>query len=105
MKPSIKLVATSVVGIREHAEDFFTGKLETIELLMRDNILIEIYNAISYGFGDFVRLVSNTKPNLRILEVGTGTSGTTELLLRDLVSSGGNPSYSIYTLAKGWRER
>ena len=95
--PSIGLVATGILRIRDNAEALFTGKVDTLDLLMETDVLTEIYNAVSFGFGDFVRMLSNTKPNLRILEVGAGTGGTTELIMRDLVSSGGNPSYSIYT--------
>ena len=95
--PSIGLVAQGVMRIRENAEGLFSGKVDTLDLLMQDNVLTEIYNAVSFGFGDFVRMLSITKPNLRILEVGAGTGGTTELILRDLARCGGNPSYSIYT--------
>lgn len=94
---SISLVAKGIMRICENAECLFTGKVETLDLLMEDDVLTEIYNAVSFGFGNFVRMLSITKPNLRILEVGAGTGGTTELILRDLVGSGGNPSYSIYT--------
>lgn len=91
------LVAAGIMRICENAEGLFTGKVDTLELLMEGDVLTEIYNAVSFGYGDFVRMLSNTKPNLRILEVGAGTGGTTELILRDLVSSGGNPAYSLYT--------
>jgi SAM-dependent methyltransferase len=83
--------------IFENAEALFTGEVDTLDLLMRDNVLTEIYNAVSFGFGEFVRSLAITKPNLRILEVGAGTGGTTELILRELEKCGGNPSYSIYT--------
>ncbi|KAL9079243.1 MAG: hypothetical protein Q9157_001861 [Trypethelium eluteriae] len=95
--PSIGLVATGIMRICENAEGLFTGKVDTPNLLMQDNVLTEIYNAVSFGFGDFIRMLSITKPNLRILEVGAGTGGTTELILRELARCGGNPSYSIYT--------
>lgn len=95
--PSIGLVAQGIMRICDNAERLFTGEADTLDILMRDNVLTEIYNAVSFGFGDFVRLLSITKPNLRILEVGAGTGGTTELILRDLARCGGNPSYSIYT--------
>ncbi|KAI9741492.1 MAG: hypothetical protein M1818_004298 [Claussenomyces sp. TS43310] len=94
---SKNLVATGVMRICENVESLFTGKLDTLELLMEDDVLTEIYNAVSFGFSDFVRTLSNTKPNLRILEVGAGTGGTTELILRDLVVKDRNPPYSVYT--------
>ena len=90
-------VATGTMRICENAESLFTGSIDTLELLMENNVLTEIYNAVSFGHGDFVRMLSNTKPNLRILEVGAGTGGTTELILRDLVNPRRNPAYSIYT--------
>ena len=66
---------------------------------MEDNLLAEIYNSISFGFSRYTRLLSVSQPKLRILEVGAGTGGTTELLLHDLVGSSSiaNPPYSKYT--------
>ncbi|EHK97193.1 putative Phthiocerol synthesis polyketide synthase type I PpsC [Glarea lozoyensis 74030] len=93
---SIGLVATGIMRICENAEGLFTGSVDTLDLLMKDNVLTEIYNAVSFGFGDFIHMLSLTKPNLRILEVGAGTGGTTELILRDLARAGGNPAYSTY---------
>ncbi|KAI1101771.1 hypothetical protein F4804DRAFT_334979 [Jackrogersella minutella] len=88
------------IGIKrvlDHAAEIFTGTRETLDILMQGNLLAEIYNHTSFGYGDFVRLLSNSRPNLRILEVGAGTGGTTELILRDLVDEGGFPIYSVYT--------
>ncbi|KAI1806276.1 hypothetical protein F4811DRAFT_550999 [Daldinia bambusicola] len=81
----------------DHAAEIFTGARETLDVLIEGNLLSEIYNRASFGYGNFVRLLGNTRPNLRILEVGAGTGGTTELVLRDLVDEGGFPSYSVYT--------
>lgn len=96
-KRSIGLVATGITRICENAEGLFTGQVDALDLLMEENFLTEIYNAVSFGFRNFVRMLSITKPNLRILEVGAGTGGTTELILRELVASGENPPYSNYT--------
>ncbi|KAL7621887.1 hypothetical protein AAE478_007387 [Parahypoxylon ruwenzoriense] len=90
-------LSTGIKRVCDHAEELFTGALNTIDVLMQDNLLTEIYNHTSFGYGDFVRLLSNSRPNLRILEVGAGTGGTTELILRDLVDEGGFPIYSVYT--------
>lgn len=95
--PSFGLVAQGVIRIWKNAEGLFSGKVDTLDLLLQENALTEIYNAVSFGFGDFVRMLSISKPNLRILEVGAGTGGTTELILRDLARYGGIPSYSVYT--------
>jgi SAM-dependent methyltransferase len=88
------------IGIRricEHADQIFTGEADTLELLMQDDILSDLYDSVSFGYGDFVRLLSNSRPNLRILEVGGGTGGTTEQTLRGLIDGSSLPPYSIYT--------
>ncbi|KAG8162941.1 hypothetical protein KVR01_007419 [Diaporthe batatas] len=90
-------VAEGIMRIRDNTESLFTGSTDTLDLLMRDNVLTEIYNAVSFGCGDFVHMLAITKPRLRILEVGAGTGGTTEPILRSLASRDGNPAYSLYT--------
>ncbi|KAI1760054.1 hypothetical protein GGR53DRAFT_106147 [Hypoxylon sp. FL1150] len=90
-------LSTGIKLVCDHAEELFEGSRETLDVLMQDNLLVEIYNHSSFGYGDFVRLLSNSRPNLRILEVGAGTGGTTELILRDLVDEGGFPIFSVYT--------
>ena len=94
--PGKHVVPIGIKRICDHAEAIFTGQRETLDLLTQDNILTEIYNEHSLGFGEFVRLLSHTRPNLRILEVGAGTGGTTELTLRHLVDERGCPTYSQY---------
>ncbi|OCL02964.1 putative polyketide synthase [Glonium stellatum] len=90
-------VATGIYRILDNAGAIFTGKIDTLNVLMEDDILTEIYNAVSFGHSDFVRMLAHTKPNLRILEVGAGTGGTTELILRNLVNPDAHPAYSTYT--------
>jgi SAM-dependent methyltransferase len=64
---------------------------------MQDDMLSALYDSVSFGYGDFVRLLSSNRPNLRILEVGGGTGGTTERTLRGLVDESSLPPYSVYT--------
>lgn len=92
-----RAVADGIMRICDNMEAIFTGKADTLDILMRDDVLTEIYNVVSFGHSEFVRMLSHAKPNLRILEVGAGTGGTTELILRDLVDTEGHPAYSIYT--------
>lgn len=97
--PKLRLVTRGVYRVYDNIEALFTGRLDTLELLLKDNVLTEIYNSISFGFSRYTRLLCISQPRLRILEVGAGTGGTTELLLRDLVGdrSSSNPPYSKYT--------
>lgn len=85
-------VAEGIMRIYDNAEAMFTGKADTLDILMRDDVLTEIYNVVSFGHSEFVRMLSHAKPNLRILEVGAGTGGMTDLILRDLVDTSGHPA-------------
>ena len=96
-KGTKRALATATARICEHAGEIYTGAREALDVLMQDGVLTELYNEDSFGYGDFVRLLSNSRPGLRILEVGAGTGGTTELILRDLVNEAGLPAYSVYT--------
>ena len=90
-------VATGIKRISDNIEALFTGKRDTLDLLMQGDALTEIYNVVSFGHGGFVRALSHTKPSLRVLEVGAGIGGTTVSILRDLVDEGGYPLYSLYS--------
>ena len=90
-------VATAIKRISDNIEAIYTGKADALDVLMRGHTLTMIYNVVSFGHGEFVRMLSHTKPNLRVLEVGAGTGGTTVSILRDLVNKHGYPLYSLYT--------
>lgn len=90
-------VATGIKRISDNIEALFTGRADTLDILMQGDILTQIYNVVSFGHGDFVRMLSHTKPNLRVLEVGAGTGGTTVSILQDLVDKDGYPLYSLYS--------
>ncbi|KAI4595098.1 hypothetical protein KJ359_007352 [Pestalotiopsis sp. 9143b] len=92
-------MAEACARVCQQGAQMFSGELDTVDVLLRDNLLTKVYDSISYDYSDFVRMLSRTKPNLRILEFGAGTGGTTELILRELVRGNdiGLPSYSLYT--------
>ena len=90
-------VAIGIKRINDNIEAIFTGKGDTLDILMQGDVLTHIYNVVSFGHGDFVRMLSHTKPNLRVLEVGAGTGGTTVSILEDLVDKDGYPLYSLYS--------
>lgn len=88
--------------VSENAREIFADKLEPIDILTRRNLLTEVYNHNSFEYGEFVRTLSVSEPDLRVLEVGAGTGGTTELILRHLSKSRSDndenmPWYSLYT--------
>ncbi|KAF9870424.1 hypothetical protein CkaCkLH20_12091 [Colletotrichum karsti] len=90
-------VAVGIKRIYDNCQAIFSGQADTLDTLMQGDILTEIYNAVSFGKGDFFKLLSHSKPNLRVLEVGAGTGGTTEMILRNLVRPDGLPAYGTYT--------
>ena len=90
-------VAVGMKRIWQNMEAIFTGQRDTLEILMQDNVLIEIYNVVSFGHTGFIQTLSHTKPGLRILEVGAGTGGTTQTFLHDLIDTQRYPKYSLYT--------
>lgn len=99
-RPGNHAAALGLKRISDHAAELFTGSRDALDLLMQDDLLTEIYNEEPFDYSAFVRLLSHTRPDLRILEVGAGTGGTTELVLRHLApreGDGGLPGYAQYT--------
>ncbi|KAK1966756.1 steroid monooxygenase [Colletotrichum sublineola] len=78
-----------------------TGKTLPLSLLMKDNLLYRLYLSdegarSNLYVAEFVRMLTSRKRDLRILEVGAGTGGTTFHILR-LCSPNGAPFCSNYT--------
>ncbi|KAF4946648.1 hypothetical protein FGADI_11037 [Fusarium gaditjirri] len=92
-----KAIAIGLRRLCDGMQDIFTGKATTIEILVNDNILADIYSLTTFDYSKFLRILSHTRPTLRILEVGAGTGGTTETILRGLAQIQGLPAYSVYT--------
>ncbi len=92
-------IAEGTLRIWRNIRNLFTARDETIDILMKNNLLTELYSNHSFDHSRFIDLLSHKKPNLRILEVGAGTGGTTQTFLHDLVDLDGNPMYSLYTFS------
>ncbi|KAH7195357.1 polyketide synthase [Fusarium oxysporum] len=92
-----KALAIGLRRLFDDSENLFTGKTSTIEALLRDNLLADIYNVMTFDYSKFLRILSHTRPTLRILEIGAGTGGTTETILRGLSQIQYLPAYSVYT--------
>ncbi|KAF5575127.1 polyketide synthase [Fusarium pseudocircinatum] len=92
-----KAVTLGIRRLCDNMQDIFTGKATTIEILLKDNFLADIYSLTTFDYSKFLRILSHTRPTLRILEVGAGTGGTTETVLRGLSQIQHLPAYSVYT--------
>ncbi len=52
--------------VHDNMEDLFTGKADTLQLLVEDNVLSEIYSAHGFDMARFVKSLCIIKPNIRI---------------------------------------
>ena len=89
--------AEALMRIRKNIQKIFVGAVDTLGLLLQDGNLAQIYDAVSFDYSDFIYILCNAFPSLRILEIGAGTGGTTELILRGLQRHSPVPLYAKYT--------
>jgi acyl transferase domain-containing protein len=88
----------ALVEVLENAQDIINGKTDALEVLLKEDVLSNIYNfAEMWDYKDFFSAVTHEKPHLRILEIGAGTGGTTSDILNSLFSESGQRMYAKYT--------
>ena len=87
----------AIKRVWERIEAIFTGNDHALNILMEDNLLTRVYNDCSFDHSGFIQILAHSNPNLKILEVGAGTGGTTQTFLKDLIDAAGCPSYQLYT--------
>lgn len=85
--------------ILDNIVPMFKGEVDPVAILMPDNTLANIYNYLDRcDRKELFQTLGHSKPQLRILEVGAGTGGTTNTLLQNLTNSeNGSLMYSRYT--------
>ncbi|GKZ27195.1 type I Iterative Polyketide synthase (PKS), partial [Aspergillus brasiliensis] len=94
--------AGAAVGIQKvysNMRDIFTGDKEVLEVLLADDTLADLYAyADQCDESLFFKHLTHNKPNLRVLEIGAGTGGSTASFLKWL-TPGERPLYSKYTFS------
>ncbi|KAJ5916406.1 Acyl transferase/acyl hydrolase/lysophospholipase [Penicillium tannophilum] len=82
-----------------NVEKIFTGEMEALDLLLSDDTLTDVYVSMEQCDESlFFKHLTHTKPNLRVLEIGAGTGGSTAEILKMLTPTPGNRTlYSKYT--------
>lgn len=101
------------VMIGEQLTTIMRGELQPLELMLQDDLLGKTYKEQeSYVIGSramarYVRLLATTTPNLRILEIGGGTGGSTVGILEALSSEGTLPfiEYVFTDISSGFFEK
>ncbi|KAL2062583.1 hypothetical protein VTL71DRAFT_5655 [Oculimacula yallundae] len=90
--------ATVIYRIAKHCQKIFLGDVEALDILLEDNALHRLYDFMQNSdYSTFIDLAAHRKPNMRILEIGAGTGGTTATVLPSLKSSYGERMYLSYT--------
>lgn len=88
---AIKRISTSCQGI-------FDGTIDEYSLLVEDNVIHGLYDFVQYyEYSALFELIAHRQPNLRVLEIGAGTGGTTATILPALVAASGQRLYQSYT--------
>jgi hypothetical protein len=102
-----ELAATSYAGIVElisrvlHNARGIESATKTIEVLIKDNALTNLYNILGSmaDCGSFFASAGHANPNLKVLEIRARTGGTSAIALKTLISQYREPIYSNYRLA------
>jgi acyl transferase domain-containing protein/NADPH:quinone reductase-like Zn-dependent oxidoreductase/2-polyprenyl-3-methyl-5-hydroxy-6-metoxy-1,4-benzoquinol methylase len=95
--PAVPIIIP-MMKVLDNIVEIFTGKAEPVEILMADQTLTKLYNFMDEGDRSlFIQTLGHSKPNMRVLEIGAGTGGTTHTILQNLRHSNGNLLYSKYT--------
>ncbi|KAK5055906.1 hypothetical protein LTR84_012456 [Exophiala bonariae] len=92
-------VAELITRLLDNCEGIFDGSTEVLDIYLRDDGLTKLYGITGDRIEstDFFVSLGHTNPNLRVLEIGAGTGGTTLVALKSLTSIAGEPMYSNYT--------
>lgn len=93
----IAACADSLLTVGGNIDQLLSGEKALIELF-DDDSLTELYasgNAVDRS--RFIQSVTHARPNLRILEIGASTGGSTASIMKDLILPVGKPIYSRYT--------
>jgi 2-polyprenyl-3-methyl-5-hydroxy-6-metoxy-1,4-benzoquinol methylase len=91
-------VATAIHRIMKLSTEIFLGNTNPLDLLMEDDILTKVYDFMQlWDNSEFFELLGHYKPDMKILEIGAGTGGTTSTIIPHLQSTYGERMYGSYT--------
>lgn len=98
MQTEAHAAAEAIHRITRDCVSICEGTTDVLGLLLEGNVLHELYDFMQNSdYTTFLDLEAHHKPNIKILEIGAGTGGTTATILPALQSAYGERMYSSYT--------
>ncbi|KAL9609603.1 MAG: hypothetical protein Q9167_005646 [Letrouitia subvulpina] len=89
--------AVAIHRIYKHTTGIYNGTIEPLDVLMEEDILTQVYDFMQlWDYAELFELLSHYKPDMRILEIGAGTGGTTSTILPHLKSAYGERMFGSY---------
>ncbi|KFY90930.1 hypothetical protein V500_04889, partial [Pseudogymnoascus sp. VKM F-4518 (FW-2643)] len=91
--------AMALLSDGDHVRGVFEGKVNPLQAMAHSGGFSAVYD-LSQGriiLDEFLSLCAHAQPTLKVLEIGAGTGGTTEGILKALISKDGVRTYSQYT--------
>jgi malonyl CoA-acyl carrier protein transacylase/SAM-dependent methyltransferase len=89
--------AEAIYIVYKSIEGLYKGEIDILEVLLKGDVLTNLYNFLNADCHDFMQLLGHSKPTLRVLEIGAGTGGLTALVMEALHTSYDERMYSKYT--------
>ncbi|ORY58730.1 KR domain-containing protein [Pseudomassariella vexata] len=84
-RSALNPLSIALPKICDFIEPIFTGHVEPLDILMRDDTLTKIYDCLNMtDRSRMIQLLVHEKSNMRILEIGAGTGGTTNSFLQSV---------------------
>ncbi|KAL8695116.1 MAG: hypothetical protein Q9224_003449 [Gallowayella concinna] len=98
VKTIVAAPAIAIHRIYQHSIGIYDGTTDPLDILLEDDILTKVYDHMAlWDHADFFEMLGHYTPNMRILEIGAGTGGTTNTILPHLKSAYGERMYGSYT--------
>lgn len=94
---SASTAVTAARRLLDSIEPIYLGEVSPLDLLRQDETWTNLYKKDDkWDYSPFLRLLGHRKPHLRVLEIGAGTGGTTDLILKGLHSDRGDRMFHSY---------